>query len=228
MPAAGDVDTLVRARQVEDRMDTLARERARNPPRRRHYRRRCREPLPLLGERAVGLVQRPHQDVGPPAERVDIDARRERRLAMRPHRGEAVALRPGSGRSTDARPLHTGVGRREPGQEAHLLLPLAELVDGVGEAHQPLAHPLDLFGEQAVLVLESTAARDVDPARNGRGAQHQERQRDHAADPGQDFHDGLRQLDGAGSSRAVRHHHDRPASLRLVAHLPVATSRQRV
>src|SRR5439155_16719032 len=83
-----------------------------------------------------------------------------------------------------------------------------------------LAHLLDFVGEHAVLVLERAAAGDVHAARDGRDSQYQECQRHHAADAQQGFQEGLRHLDGAGQSRAVRHHHDGPASLRLLPHQP--------
>src|SRR5437667_74992 len=66
--------------------------------------------------------------------------------------------------------------------------------------------------------------RDVHPARNGGDAQHQEGQRDHAADPDQRLDERLRYLHGAGRARAVRHDHEGPAALRLLAHLFATTS----
>src|SRR2546422_1067182 len=52
----------------------------------------------------------------------------------------------------------------------------------------------------------------------GGAAQHEEQERDYAPDPHQGLHHRLRQLHGTGGSRAVRHQHDGPASLRFPAH----------
>src|SRR5207302_6328172 len=133
---------------------------------------------------------------------------------------ETVALRPGPSRPADARLLHVRVGRREARQQPQLLLALAEVVQRVAQHRHPLAHLLDLVRQDAVFVFERAAARDVHATRDRGDAQHQERQRQHAADAQQSFQEGLRHLDGAGQARAVRHHHDGPASLRLLLHQP--------
>src|SRR6266702_1807670 len=131
-----------------------------------------------------------------------------------------------SRRAADAGLLDALVGRVQAREQAQLLLARADLVQRVAQPHHALAHPLDLVRENAVLVLERPAAGDAHPARNGGDAEHQERQRHHAADPDERLDHRLRQLDGAGSSRAVGHQHDGPASLRLLAHRPASTSRR--
>src|SRR5881296_2476905 len=91
----------------------------------------------------------------------------------------------------DPRLLHGRVGRREPGEQTQLLLPLTETLQRVPQPRHALAHPLDLVREQAVLVLERAAMRDVHAARNGGDAQHQEGQCHHAADADERFDEGL-------------------------------------
>src|SRR5881396_1802623 len=157
-------------------------------------------------------------------ERIDVEPRGERLLAARAERLEAVALRPAARRPADARLLHGRIRRREASEQPQLLLALAEPVQRVPQPGHALAHPLDLVGEETVLVLERAAMRDVHAARNGGDAQHQERQRHHAADPDQRFDERLRYLHGARRARAVRHDHEGPAALRLLAHLFATTS----
>src|SRR5216684_5482649 len=212
------VDPLVRAREVENRVHTFAHEGARQPALGWHDRRRGRKPLALAGEGLVRFVERSHEEVGAARQRVHVEARRECLLAVRAERRETVPLGPGTGRPADPRILDAGVGGRKPREEPQLLLTLAEAVQRVAQAGHPLAHPLNLVGEDAVFVLERTAAGDVHPARDGGDAEHQERQHNHAADPDQGLDGRLRHLNGTGRPRAVRHQHDGPASLRLLTH----------
>src|SRR2546427_9708692 len=72
--------------------------------------------------------------------------------------------------------------------------------------------------------FSSATARDAPAARDRGDPQHGERQGHHAADADERLDERLRPLHGAGGSRAVRHQHDGPASLRFLAHRPAATS----
>src|SRR4029077_7853082 len=100
-------------------------------------------------------------------ERIDIGPRRERLLPAGAESLEGVALRPGARRPADARLLHGRVRGDEASEQAQLLLALAEAMQRIAQNRHALAHPLDLVGEQTVLILERAAARDVHAARNG-------------------------------------------------------------
>src|SRR6266513_1256268 len=96
------------------------------------------------------------------------------------------------------------------------LLALAEHVQRVAQAGEALAQALNLTREQLVLALERATVRDADTARQRRAAQHEEQQRDNAADTDECLDDGLRHFYGAGGARAVRDQHDGPATVCLL------------
>src|SRR5213080_1019216 len=152
--------------------------------------------------------------------RASTSSRGQGLLAIPAQRLEAVPLQPRAGWPADPRLLDARVGGRESREQPHLLLALAEAVQRVAQPRHPLAHLLDLVRQDAVFVFERAAAGDVHATRDGGDAQHQERQRHHAADAEQRFQERLGHLHGAGQARAVRHHHDGPASLRLLPHQP--------
>ncbi len=157
-----------------------------------------------------------HEDVGAARELIHVDARGERRLPVRTRGRQAVALEPLTAGAPDARLLHILVNRREPGEEPQRLLALAEHVQRVAQAGEALAQALNLTREQLVLALERATARDADTARQRRAAQHEEQQRDNAADTDECLDDGLRHFYGAGGTRAVRDQHDGPATVCLL------------
>src|SRR5216117_3104236 len=161
----------------------------------------------------VRFVQGADQDVGAPRELIHVHARGERLLPVRTRARETVALEPLSGGTADAGLLNVFVDRRQAGEQSQRLLALAENVQRVAQADEPLAQPLDLAREQLILALQRAAPRDVDAARQRGAAEHEKQQRDHAADADERLDDGLRHLHGAGRTRSVGDQHDGPAAL---------------
>ena len=107
----GEVDALVRTREVEDRMHALARERTRQPSFGRHDRRHRGVARALARRGVVRLVQRMHENVGAPGQLIHVDARSQRLLPVATSSRQAVALEPLPGRPADARLLYVLVDR---------------------------------------------------------------------------------------------------------------------
>src|SRR5712671_3721957 len=132
-----------------------------------------------------------HEQVRAAGQLIHIDARGERLLAIRTRAGEAVALEPLAAGTTDARLLHILVDRGQPGEQPQRLLALAEHVERVTQPDEPFAQPLDLAREQLILALERPALRDVDTARERCAAEHEDQQRQYAADADERLDDRL-------------------------------------
>jgi len=95
-------------------------------------------------------------------------------------------------------PVQRSCQRREAREQPQLLLALPEPIECVAQPRHALAHPLDLVGEQPVLIFSARLCVMFTPRENGGDAQYQEGQRHHAADPDQRFDERLRHLHGAG------------------------------